>query len=91
MSGYSGAGWREYRVELSYPGAAGHRGHGYVRATSQADARWRAERKFVATVERVDPVSAPTEPTGDPSPCDTGDHLDIEGGRCLACGEWVFD
>jgi hypothetical protein len=35
-------------------------------------------------------MSYPDEPTGDPSPCENGDHPEVEGGRCLACGEWVL-
>ena len=30
------------------------------------------------------------EPTGDPTPCENGEHLDVEGGICLLCGEWVM-
>lgn len=30
------------------------------------------------------------EPTGDPDACEMGEHLDIEGGVCLLCGEWVL-
>ena len=30
------------------------------------------------------------EYTGDPSPCEIGEHPDIEGGVCLLCGEWVI-
>lgn len=30
------------------------------------------------------------EPTGDPTACELGDHVDVEGGKCLLCGEWVI-
>jgi hypothetical protein len=46
------------------------------------------------TFAELDPAhirgDARGEPTGDPTPCDMGEHPDIEGGRCLICGEWVI-